>query len=54
MYKDDWTHDNGVGFDGRLEKENCFDRCTVAVIVGLLGAVKAGCFLGRPTEHFPA
>ena len=33
VYKDDWTPDIGDGFDGRIEKENCFDRYAVAVIV---------------------
>ena len=33
MYKDDWMPDVGDGFDGRIKKENCFDRYDVAVIV---------------------
>ena len=53
-YKNDWTPDSGDGFDSRLEKENRFDRYAVVVIIGWSGAVTAGCFLGQPTERFPA
>ena len=33
VYKDDWTPDVGDRFDGRIEKENRFDRYAVAVVV---------------------
>ena len=33
VYKDEWTPDVGDGFDGRIDKDNRFDRYTVAVIV---------------------
>ena len=33
VYKDEWTPDVGDGFDGRIDKDNRFDRYAVAVIV---------------------
>ena len=54
MYKDSWTPGFGDGLDGRIAKENCLDWYAVVVIVGWSGTVTAGCFLGRPTERFPA
>ena len=33
VYKEDWTPDFGDRFDCRIEKENCFDRYCVVVIV---------------------
>ena len=33
VYKDDWTPDIGDGLDGRIEKENCFDQYSIAVII---------------------
>ena len=54
MYKDSWMPGFGDGLDGRIAIENCLDWYDVVVIVGWSGTVKAGCFLGRPTESFPA